>query len=198
MTHGNVEDEFDVILSRQCLFHLAQCYEILESYLYNQVTNFILASPVNLPNDFKPKENTFSAVRAALKRIKRRTENRHLLTILRNNLPSFNANEITNLYGVDFTKWYHLLSLVRDCVTHKRMKLTLELKREFNEVHNTIFKTYTDADGEIILLTDSEARALISRIAEYIFLVYKSVTEKSLGIEVNFSSIQHIYKDIHS
>jgi hypothetical protein len=69
----NLTDEVDMILSRECLFQVSQSYEILESYLYDMVAEFILKeSKLNIFLNGTTAATSFESIRKELKNFKDR------------------------------------------------------------------------------------------------------------------------------
>lgn len=196
ITYSNLTNEVLLILSRECLLQISQSYELLETFLYNQVAEFIsLSKTLHIQEDFSPKANTFASIRTALKILRERKNNRHLLKILRDNIPLFKEKELCNIYDFDFIEWYELISEVRHCVTHNRAKLTPVAKKALSGKTNDCFEIKIQDGYEFLFVTVDCCKQTISRIAEYIFFTHKAISEAAYNIKINFGSIQHIYPD---
>lgn len=195
LTQLNLVDEVNFILSRESLFQIAQAYEIAETYLYNQVSEFIrLNSNLTLPVDYKPKSASFSDIRLALKRLNGRTNNRHLLGILRKNSNTFQHYETTNIYNYDFEAWFEMFSEVRHSVTHGRLHFNTHLQPLL-----PYFEKYFSVkviEGEDLIFTNVyDSKEFLSNLGDYIFFVYKCVTDNTYNTDTKFSDISHIFYD---
>ncbi|MBB6112527.1 hypothetical protein SAMN05421821_11962 [Mucilaginibacter lappiensis] len=186
----NLNDEVDMIISRESLFQVSQAYEIVESFLYSLVAELIrLKSSLQLFVNTNTNSSTFASIRKALKGFGERKNNRHLLSILRANASVFREFEKENIYDLDFEQWYEMLSEVRHCVTHSRSVVTPEIKKALPKCFNDFFEIKKYGEEEVIFVNESNGREIISRIADYIFLVYKAVAELCYETEINFHSI---------
>ncbi|GAA4100454.1 hypothetical protein [Mucilaginibacter panaciglaebae] len=191
----NFSDEIGLILSRECLFQVAQSYEILETYLYNQVADYIrLNTNLQLPNDFNPQMD-FQNIRKALKRVKDRVNNRHLIDILRTNNTIFQAYEVNNIYNLNFKEWLDMFSETRHSITHYRMKLNNYLKDEIPDCFNNYFKIKVVEDEEYIFTGVNDCKEFLHILAGYVFFIYKSVTDGTFGTKTKFSTISHVFHD---
>ncbi|MGN6396556.1 MAG: hypothetical protein ACTHMI_13390 [Mucilaginibacter sp.] len=194
----NLSQEIDLILSRESLLQVSQAYELLETFLYNIVAEYILLNPaLELSNDFKGNRSTFEAIRLGLKRMKNRINNRHLTEILRNHNSQYKYHEKTNIYDLDFSQWLEMFGEVRNVVTHNRMRLT-EYFDPSALWYNLFVETFsvTEVDGELALfVTVNNSKHLIQRVADYIFFVYKTCSDEYLGQLTNFRTIEYMFKD---
>jgi hypothetical protein len=125
----NLSEEVDMILSRECLFQVSQSYEILESYLYDMIAEFILKeSQVNIFLNGNSDATSFESIRKELKNFKDRKNNKHLINILRSNCEVYALHEQDNIYDLHFGSWYDMFGEVRHCITHSRMIITRTTK----------------------------------------------------------------------
>ncbi|WP_179416155.1 hypothetical protein HDF19_08460 [Mucilaginibacter sp. E4BP6] len=193
ISKDTAKSETEMILSRECLFQVAQSYELLESFLYNAVAEFIsYKQPIEVLERLNTDNTSFESVRAKLKRMKDRTNNHHLLSILRDNIKQFKENETHNLYDFDFTTWYFLISEARHCITHRRTKITKQLSSLLEHPCNIYFNII--ASEQVIFIQDHVCHELLKRIAEFIYLVYKTVSEVCYNDKVNLTSIYTLFE----
>lgn len=198
LDRNNLNSEVDMILSRECLFQISQAYEILETFLYDSVTELIrLNNNLHLFVDNKVNESTFSSIRKALKSLNDRKNNRHLIGILRANCPVFTKHITDNIYDIDFEEWYEMLSEVRHCITHNRTEITNEMQNAMPVYYKLYFKNVDYVKSKVVFVDFQKCSELLSKIADFIFFVFKSITEKSLDVIVDFKTIQHIIPDIY-
>ena len=184
--------ETEMILSRECLFQIAQSYELLESFLYNIVAEFIsYKQPIETLTILKTTDTSASNVRLKLKQMKNRVNNVHLLNILRANIVQFKEHETQNLYDFDFETWYFILSEVRHCITHRRTKITQELRLLLEHPSNLYFNVLTT---DQLFIKDSLCHELLQRIAEFTYLIYKTVAEECYNNRVSLSSISTLFE----
>ena len=191
----NLTDEIELILSRESLFQVAQAYEILETYLYNQIADYIrLNEELILPKDLRITSRRFSDVRLALKRMQGRTNNRHLLGILRENNLIFQYHEVNNVYDLNFNDWIEMISEVRHSITHNRTQLNTYLQNELPETFDRYFKV-KQLNGETYIHTSvQDCKELLHTLGGYIFFIYKAVTDGTFGTQTSFS-VGHFMHD---
>ncbi|SEO11446.1 hypothetical protein SAMN05192574_105356 [Mucilaginibacter gossypiicola] len=199
LTRNNLKDEIDRILSREYLFQISQAYEVLETFLYDNVAELVLllGSRAKLPDDYRSNKGTFVSIRKALKSLNNRTNNRHLTNIIRENSIPFCQNEKDNPFEINFNTWYEMLSEVRHCTTHRRMRLTSDIKHKLPVLFYDYMGIYKVGNAEYIYIEYEGCSKTLSMIAQYMFLIYKTVTDTCYGKTINFSHIQHILPDLY-
>lgn len=199
LSRANLKEEVDMILSRECLFQISQAYEILESFLYNMVAEFInTKTTFGVFIDPKSNSSTFSSTRKALKTLSDRKNNKHLLGIIRSNSSVFREHEKENIYDLDFQKWYDMISEVRHCITHSRMQVTKEFSSSLPSCFTDYFEVKSYNNEDTLFLDYQHCSELLTRISDYMFLIFKAITEDCTSQPVNFASIQHIIPDPHN
>jgi hypothetical protein len=195
---SNLDEETDMILSRESLFQIAQAYELLETFLYDIVADLIfIKGGLNIFIDGN-NSSDFHSIRKALKSLNDRQNNKHLINLIRANSESFNLFEKTNLYDNDFCKWFQILGDVRNCITHNRMVANKELKVALGKYLKDYIITAEYSNQEYLFATPTMCRNLLSRMADYIYFCYKSVYEASYDQKVDFQSIDFLLQGVYS
>jgi len=196
---SNLSDEVNMILSREYLFQIAQAYEIVETFLYNQVSEFINSkNSLQLFIDQRSNVSSTKSIRKALKTFSDRKNNRHLLNIIRSNCDIYSEYERSNIYDLDFGQWYEMFSEVRHCITHSKMAMTPELKDSHDAFFKKHFRIKKYDDKEILYIERLEALTLFSRIADFVLLIHKAISKECFQIDVNLESIKPILKMINN
>jgi hypothetical protein len=195
---SNLDKEIEMILNRECLFNIAQSYELLETFLYDIVANLILLNGgINIFIDASSNTSDFKSIRTALKSLNDRKNNKHLIGIIRANCETFRIFEKSNIYDLDFGQWYQILGEVRHCITHNGMVINNKLKP-------SLAKYFTDVDTKIYLnkeflyASPTMCRNLLSRIADFTFFCYKSVTEASYEGTVDFQTVEYLLSGLYN
>jgi hypothetical protein len=197
LNRDNLNDEVSMIMNRERLFYISQAYEVLESYLYNQVSNLIMLS-----GDFQvfvdPQKNTstFASTRKALKGLGDRKNNQHLINILRANCDLFALHESSNIYNVDFKHWFIMLSLVRNCVIHNRSEVTKEIKNALPKCYLDRFTIVDKDEMKMLQINFGHCSQLLLDIANYMFFVHKAIIKRCYKIDLNITSVKEIFPDI--
>jgi hypothetical protein len=199
LDRSNLDEEIEMLLSRECLFHIAQAYEFAETFLYDIIADLILLKGgLQIFIDNKTMNSDFESIRKALKSLNDRQNNKHLIGLMRANCEAFALYEKNNIYDVDFSLWYQTWGEVRHCVTHSGMVVNSNLKRSL-PIH---FQGYIDIikhmDVEYLYMDGAMCRNLLSRIADFIFFCFKSVSEASYGNKIDFQSIDYLLKGVYS
>lgn len=195
---SNLDEEVDMILSRESLFQIAQAYELLETFLYDIVADLILLKGgLNIFIDNSTSVSDFQSIRKALKSLNDRQNNKHLIGLIRANCPAFKSFEKANIYDFDFAQWYQVLGDVRHCITHNRMVVNANLKTSLSKCFKDHLVTKIYLNNEYLYATPTMCRNLLSRIADFTFFCYKSVSEASYKHSVDFQNIDFLLKGVH-
>ncbi|MDB5056433.1 MAG: hypothetical protein JWM44_4483 [Bacilli bacterium] len=196
---SNLDEEIDMILNRECLFHVAQAYELVETLLYDIVADMIfIKGGLNIFVDNTSNTSDFKAIRKALKGLGDRQNNKHLIGIIRANCETFRSFETQNIHDIDFGKWYQILGEIRHCVTHSGMLVDSNLKHSLSKHLTGHVNTKVYQNKEYIYITPPMCRNLLSRIADFAFFCYKSTSEETYSQTVNFQNIEPILRGAYS
>jgi hypothetical protein len=192
----NLQEEIDMIISRECLFHVAQAYEILESYLYDQVAEFIrIKSPFHLFLPSNSKTSSFKSIRVALKSLDDRKNNRHLIRIIRANSKVFADHETFNIHNIDYNDWFEMLGQIRHCITHMRMQLSADTTNTLPKCYSIYFAKRSYREIEFLFLDYGNCRNLLSDIAAYMLLIYKSLVETCFDHKIDFQVLTALFNE---
>jgi hypothetical protein len=91
-----------------------------------------------------------------------------------------------------------MFSEVRHCVTHSRMAITKDQQNRLPKCFENYFEIKTHGGVEVVYVTPYNTKEMISRIADYIFLIYKAVVETSSKTNVTFESIEPLIRGGYS
>jgi hypothetical protein len=193
----NMDEELDMVLSRELLLQVAQLYEIVETYLYNIVAEFVrLKSPFHIFPEREKNVNTHKSVRKALKGLSERTNNRHLFNILRANNKTYSWHEKNNAYNIDFEQWYEMFSEIRHCVTHQRMKPDQTFPQNKLENFNR-YMTIRPVDGMSYLFVTYEGYfALSSKLMDFIAFIYKAVSQDCNDGTIEYANLDKVFVSV--
>jgi hypothetical protein len=192
----NFEEEINLILSRVSMLQVAQAYEVTETYLYNQSAEYIrLNDNLLLPDEFLPKTQSFADIRLALKGLNGRTNNRHLLNILRTNNRVFQQHESRNVYSTDFRKWFEMFSVVRHTITHQRMHTNKPINKSLKANFDKYFSIQQVNDERVMYTSVNATKEFLHILAGYMFFIYKAVVDVTQGCETSFETISHVFHD---
>ena len=190
LTRNNLSKEVEMIMSREFLLYVAQAYEVLESYLYDQVGHFILTkSTFHLFVEGRTNSASFNSIRKALKLLDDRNYNRHLQRILRANSVVFARYEKENIYDIDYREWMEMLGLVRHCITHKRMEIADIELNQIKIQFDRYFHVRHENEQQLIFLQHDCCSNLLTNIADYVYFIYKSILDACYNQEVTLDTI---------
>jgi hypothetical protein len=197
LNKDNLNDEVSMIMNRECLLYISQAYEVLESYLYNQVSQLIMLNG-DIQVFVEPQKNTstFTSTRIALKRLRDRKNNQHLINILRANCDLFSLHESSNIYNIDFKDWFIMLSIVRNCVIHNRSVVTKEIKSALPKCFSDRFTMVDKGEMTILEINFGHCSQLLLDIANYMFFIYKAIIKRCYKIDLNIISVKEMFPDI--
>ena len=128
ITTDNLENEIKDVVSQHCCFAVSQAYEVFESFLIEILTEFLLNNQEKLKlikfvsEDIILKET----IRNMMKQ-NQRTNNKGLLSMIRKISPHFRKHESKNIYKVDMTQWFDLVSMIRHTLVHNRQIISPKL-----------------------------------------------------------------------
>ncbi len=192
ITTDNLENEIKDIISQHCCFAVSQAYEVFESFLIEILTEFLLN------NQEKLKIVKFAAedivliketIRTMVKS-KQGTNNKGLLAMIRKICPYFKMHESKNIYGVNITLWFDLVSMIRHTLVHNRQIISHRLIK-YQETHkaNAMFDRHFQrkriGNNVCVFLEKGNASDIISWLntfAHFIFIGLSTEANLPLGI----------------
>ena len=180
-----LESEIDVILSKEYCLTLSQAYEIFETYLAGIFTDLLYNNPeycVSLKlletKLHLPKKTVRELVKEKLGRQK---NNRKYINSLRKLSQHFSDHEANNIYEINISTWFDLVSELRHNIIHSRQVISDKLL-EFlkDKERGKLFKEYFDQrdtyDGVVIFLTSAKFNIVLDRLNEFAYFIFKSLS----------------------
>ncbi|MES2426498.1 MAG: hypothetical protein V4560_05970 [Bacteroidota bacterium] len=195
LNRENLDSEIGNIMNRERLFYISQAYEVLESYLYNQVTQLIISNDNFQMFVDASGKSSFTTIRKALKGFSNRQYNQHLTSILRANCELYAQYESSNIYNIDFKDWFKLLGVVRNCVVHNRSEVTKEVKKDLPISYLNRFTIVRHGAKDYLHINFGHSSQLLLAIANYMFFVHKSITKRCYNIDLDVLSIKEIFPE---
>lgn len=196
----NLEDELYIIMNHTRLLYIAQAYEVLESFLYNHITQMIIEdADVRTSVKLGPTMNTFEEVREALRTLPgERKLNKHLIKIIRTNCTLFASCESSNYYNFDFKEWFKMLGCVRNCITHNRGEVTTRIEKELNKLpcSNNRFTIEKQGHKDMLHINFGHCSQLLLDIGNYMFFVHKAINKKCYNIDTSILSMKDLFPSI--
>ena len=187
---STLESEVGNILSKEYCLTLAQAYEIFESYLAEIFTELIFSIPEHLIT-LKLLEAELHLPKKELKeyikeKIGRPKNNRKYISSIRKLSKHYNEYETKNIYKINISAWFDLVSELRHNIIHNRQFVSDKLLEFLKDNERAkLFKEYFDRktthDGEIIFLTNKKFHSNLARLNELAYFIFKS-----LSVDNNF------------
>ncbi len=196
----SVDQELDIILSKEYCLIISQCYEILESYLNNLFTDLIYHKRIVAKSIPKLKDITFPITKKKLKQLLKETvgrpkNNRAYINAIRRLSPHFVKHETKNIYKLNLGVWFDLLGEVRHNVIHNRQvvsdKLKLYLKdKQRLKVFKIYFQIKNTYDGRVIFMTHSQFTESVHLCKEFAYFIFKA-----LSIDNNWNPVYPLHQE---
>jgi len=173
-----IPENIDKLISRNGMNFVANSYEILETFLFNILGQFLNGFPSYckyLKDKDGPKDK-----KEFLRKFYRLKNNKELFKLLRKLNPDFEEIEENNNSGLNLKDWYFVISNVRHSIVHSLFKINLKTT-PFNPNQREILKqkfTYIEHQDYLELqMSFEECKKQINFIAEYGFLVFKTLCD---------------------
>lgn len=134
ITTDNLENEIKDVISQQCCFTISQAYEVFENFLIEIITKFLLHNQEKLKLLRFATEDIIlikETIRTLVKQ-NQRTNNKGLLSMVRKISPHFRKYESNNIYKVEITQWFDLVSMIRHTLVHNRQIISKQLLNYLN------------------------------------------------------------------
>jgi hypothetical protein len=191
LTVDELERRIEDIISQQACMSIAQGYEAFESFLINILVEVLNRHPEKAVKLNVIEEGTV-LTRSELKKLvrsKQGTNNKGLLGFVRRLSAHFREYERNNIFEVNFSEWFDMISMVRHILVHERQKISDGLldylkTKKVNEMFERHFtRRKIEADVHISLNRHSASDILnwMNSFAHFIF--------KGLSIECKLESI---------
>jgi len=125
LTKSNLDEQTYLLLSQQYGLMIAQAYEELERFIYAILSLYIFSNgPVKGVKDHLNKCKDREALLKELKRLPGRTNNKHLLKLLRKVSNQYVEYEKNNSRNRDLGLWYIAFSIIRHSIIHDLQKIS--------------------------------------------------------------------------
>jgi len=171
-------ESIEKLISQNGMTFLANCYEILESFLFNIIGEFLNTYP-SYQKLLKEKKENSTDKKEFLRKYYRSKNNTELFKLLREISLEYKKSEKINNSGMDLKDWYYVITNVRHSIVHSLHFInTKELS--FNKHQMSIFNaffTHEKIKGyEKLVMSDNESKKQINLIAEFGFMIFKSLS----------------------
>ncbi|AUS06376.1 hypothetical protein [Pseudotamlana carrageenivorans] len=170
----------DTLISQNGMTFLANCYEILESFLFNIIGEFLNVYPT-YQKHLKVKKELLTDQKEFLRKYYRSKNNTALLKLLREISPNYKESENLNNTDINLNDWYYVITNVRHSIVHSLHLLDTK-KLNFSKNQMFIYKTFFSHE-EIqgswkLIMTYEETKKQINLIAEFGFMIFKSLSNE--------------------
>ncbi len=180
-----LETEIEIILSKEYCLTLAQAYEIFETYLAEIFTDLLYAFPDHFVT-IKLLETKLHLPKKSIKayikeQIGRSKNNRKYINSLRKISKHYVEHETKNIYKINISSWFDLLSELRHNIIHNRQVISDKLLEFLKDNERAIlFKDFFDRkttyDGVVIFLTNENFNINLDRLNEFAYFIFKSLS----------------------
>jgi hypothetical protein len=195
ITTDNLENEIDDVISQQCCFAVSQAYEVFESYLVEILTEYLLYNQENLKTLKFVSEDIIlikETIRTMVKS-KQKSNNKGLISMVRKLSLHFKDHESNNIYKVQITHWFDLVSTIRHTLVHNRQIISdrlliyLETNKanKASEMFDRHFKRKKIGENVCVYLernTASDVMDWLNTFAHFIFVGLSMEAKLPLGI----------------
>jgi hypothetical protein len=157
------------------------CYEIFEMFLFDSTGAYINNRGELAPSPLSKNQMTLGEsedAKSFFRRSYRSTNKEELLKFIARQAPAFAKANTANSEGINLRDWYRVLSKVRHAIVHQLFRINT-FKGNFTREQKLLFNKYftSEETGNLIelLMTKKEANDQMILIAEYGFLIFKSL-----------------------
>ncbi|WP_026465008.1 hypothetical protein [Adhaeribacter aquaticus] len=185
-----IEESINLLVKRDGMRCVANCYEVLESFLFDISAIYAFKNPQDFAqvikkSNFTPDIN-LNFFKEYLRKNFRGRNNKEILKLIKGLSPSFNASEMPVKHNI--SEWYQVITQVRHAITHSLFKIDKE-KAHFTPHQKEILVLYFSFKEEnqyyLLEMTEEEAKKQMQLVAEYGFHIFKCLSmEKSYDWQV--------------
>jgi hypothetical protein len=125
---SNLDEEVQKIINERCCYSVSQSYEALENYFIEILSEYFFFNQEKLL-ELKLIEIQIPLIREEIREIIKRNQkvnNKGLFHIIRKISPHFREFEYKNIYGVNITQWFDLISMIRHTLVNNRQVICLD------------------------------------------------------------------------
>jgi hypothetical protein len=134
-----MEESIEKLISQSGMTYLANCYEILESFLFNIIGEFLNIYP-SYSIILKDKKENLNDKKEFLRKFYRSKNNTDLFKLLRKISDEFENSEKNNNTGMNLKDWFYVITNVRHSIVHSLHIINIK-KLNFNQHQKDIFHT---------------------------------------------------------
>lgn len=171
-------ESIEKLISQNGMTYLANCYEILESFLFNIIGEF-LNNYTSYNKLLKDKNENLKDKKEFLRKYYRSKNNKDLLKLLRKISSEFENSEQNNNTGMNLNDWFYVITNIRHSIVHSLHIIDVK-KLNFNkhqkEILNHNFSSEKFEDFQKLNMTYKESKKQINLIAEFGFMIFKSLS----------------------
>ena len=185
---STLDDEVQKIVNERCCYAVAQSYEALESFFIDILTEYfflnqeklLILKLVEVSNPLIRNE-----IRVILKR-NQKDNNKGLIHITRKLSDHFREYEFKNIYGINITQWFDLISKIRHILVHNRQVISADFLEYIRETKATLmfdqfFKRKQIGKNVCIYIEINTAGEIIHWLNGFAHFIFKSL---SLSLEL--------------
>lgn len=192
MDVDNITNEIKDIVSQQSCFAVSQAYEVFESFLIELITEYLLNSQSKLQL-LKFSNGNLILLRETIREMVKKGQgvnNKGLLAMIRKVSSHLRTHEAENIYGVNISQWFDLVSMIRHTLVHNRQEISGRLlkyieRQKANEMFDRHFQRKRIDNKVRIFLEKNTASDIINWLntfAHFIFVGLSKDANLSLHI----------------
>ncbi|QEC66382.1 hypothetical protein FRZ67_03345 [Panacibacter ginsenosidivorans] len=191
-TTDNLENEIKDVISQHCCFAVSQAYEVFESFLIEILTEFLLNNQEKLKL-FKFVTEDIILIRETIRnmvKLNQRTNNKGLLSMIRKISSYFRKHESNNIYKVNITQWFDLVSMIRHTLVHNRQIISPRLLKyldtnKANEMFDRHFQRKKMGNHVCVFLEKDITSDIINWLNTFAHFIFISLSmESKLPLDV--------------
>jgi tetratricopeptide (TPR) repeat protein len=200
---NNLNEEIENLISRECCFTVSHSYEVFETFLIKFLTDYLINNPIKLVelglNEFF-QDLKYEEIKKIIEQQNERN-NKGRISLIRKISKHFNEYENNNIYKVNISHWFDLVSMVRHTLVHgrhvisKKMLAYLDKNKanKANELFDRHFQRKIIDNKSCIFLHLHTTIDIISWLNTYAHFIFKSVSiEHNLSLNIQQYSIRNL------
>jgi hypothetical protein len=189
---NNLEKETNDIISQHCCFAISQSYEVFESFLIEILTEYLLYNQEKL-KIVKFIEEDIILIRQTIRDMVRgnqKSNNKGLLSMIRKLSSHFKMYESKNIYKVNISQWFDLVSMIRHVLVHNRQIVSNNLlnylaKTKSNDMFERHFQRKKIGNNICIYLERTITIDIITWLNTFAHFIFKSLSiEANLPLQI--------------
>jgi hypothetical protein len=182
----NMANEIKDIISQQSCFAVSQAYEAFETFLIELTTEYLFHNQGQL-KFLKFTNGNLILLRETIRDMVKRSQgvnNKGLLAMIRKISPHFRSHEAKNIYKVNISQWFDLVTMIRHTLVHNRQVISNRLlmyieKQKANEMFNKHFKRKSINNNVCIYLEKSTASDIINWLNTFAHFIFVGLSKEA-------------------